>query len=201
MAPKQNTAAEMGDTRRNIIKAAEGLFMEYGYRAISTRKIADTCGLTQPALYHHFPNKKSLYVEVVRNYLYEMQTGLERIIKRHPDLEDSLYRVTRYIILHQPKKLSQMFHDIEYEMTVEDQMMISQCWSEAYQIPISSIFERAAAEGTLKDPDSLKATTSIYSHIFMSMLSHPLPGDSKTLDQRARLYTEVILRGLSVENM
>ncbi|WP_164462053.1 TetR/AcrR family transcriptional regulator [Bacillus sp. FJAT-42376] len=199
MAPKQNAAADIGDTRRNIIKAAEGLFMEFGYRAISTRKIADTCGLTQPALYHHFPNKKSLYMEVVKNYLYEMQMGLERIIKRHPELEDSLFRVIRYILMHQPKKLSQMFHDIEYEMTPDDQRMIHQSWSAAYQLPISSIFERAAIEGTVKDPERLDTDPSSYTHMLMSMLSHPLP-EKMPLDHRAKLYTEVILHGLSSKN-
>lgn len=187
----------MGHTRRNIIKAAEGLFMEYGYRAISTRKIADACGLTQPALYHHFPSKKNLYVEVVRNYLYEMKVALQRIIKRHTALEDSLFRVIRYILLHQPKKLSQMFHDIEYEMTEEDQLLIRQSWWEAYQVPISSIFVRAAEEGSVKDPETLGASTDIYSHLLMSMLSHPLPDSISTLDRRAAIYTQVILNGLA----
>ncbi|MTH53984.1 TetR family transcriptional regulator [Bacillus mangrovi] len=189
--------ADMGDTRKNIIKAAEALFMEYGYRAISTRKIADTCGLTQPALYHHFPNKKSLYVEVVRNYLIEMKSALNRLLKRYTSLKESLYHVIRYILLHQPKKMTQMFHDIEYEITQEEQFMIAQCWREAYQIPINTIFERAAEEGTVKDPVDYNTTVETYSHLLMSMLSHPLPGSEKLLDQRAELYTEVILNGLS----
>jgi len=42
------------DTPRLIIQMAYSLFMELGYKAVSTRKIAQTCSITQPACYFMF---------------------------------------------------------------------------------------------------------------------------------------------------
>ena len=35
--------------------------MAHGYRAVSTRQVAEAVGLTQPALYHHFATQADLY--------------------------------------------------------------------------------------------------------------------------------------------
>ena len=62
--------------------------MEHGFRAVSTRQIADGCGLTQPALYHHFSDKQDLYVAVMKESLSETQAALERIVRRN----ESMYK-------------------------------------------------------------------------------------------------------------
>src|SRR5690349_3359337 len=52
--------AEREETAKLILQAARQLFMAHGYRAVSTRQVAEAVGLTQPALYHHFATKEEL---------------------------------------------------------------------------------------------------------------------------------------------
>ncbi len=56
------------DTRHQILEVASSLFMNHGFLATSTRKIATEVGITQPNLYHHFRNKEEIYVLEASHY-------------------------------------------------------------------------------------------------------------------------------------
>ncbi|HHI76078.1 MAG TPA: TetR/AcrR family transcriptional regulator [Gammaproteobacteria bacterium] len=53
------------DTKGRLLATAIDLFSEKGYNGVSVRDIAAAVGLSAPALYNHFPNKKALYQAAV----------------------------------------------------------------------------------------------------------------------------------------
>lgn len=55
-------SAEM---RARLITAARGLFVEQGFAGTSTSAIVAAAGVTRGALYHHFPNKLSIFRGVI----------------------------------------------------------------------------------------------------------------------------------------
>lgn len=55
------------DTRTVILDTAIRLFAELGYSGVSTRMIARQVGIGSATLYHHFPDKDSLYVAAVQH--------------------------------------------------------------------------------------------------------------------------------------
>jgi AcrR family transcriptional regulator len=62
--------------REEILEAANRAFSERGYRGASLAAIADSVGLSQPGLLHHFPSKEELLWEVVR---LRHERDLERV--------------------------------------------------------------------------------------------------------------------------
>ena len=54
--------------RDHILDIAEKLFTELGYKSASIRAIASECGVTNAAIYYHFPNKESLFIEVMQRH-------------------------------------------------------------------------------------------------------------------------------------
>ncbi|HTU14954.1 MAG TPA: helix-turn-helix domain-containing protein [Solirubrobacterales bacterium] len=65
-APKTNrdrTAA----TRAALIDAGRRLFVEHGYAETSTPEVVRTAGVTRGALYHHFADKRELFLAVVED--------------------------------------------------------------------------------------------------------------------------------------
>lgn len=52
--------------RGEILDAALGVFAEKGYAAGSMRDIASRVGVSEPALYRHFPGKEQLFLALVR---------------------------------------------------------------------------------------------------------------------------------------
>jgi AcrR family transcriptional regulator len=51
--------------RERILDPAVKVFAQYGYRLASMELVAQECGLTRQALYHHFDSKEALFRAVV----------------------------------------------------------------------------------------------------------------------------------------
>lgn len=60
----QAAAEESNDRRQEILAVAADLFARRGYDGVGVRQIADAAGILGGSLYHHFPSKRDLYVEV-----------------------------------------------------------------------------------------------------------------------------------------
>ncbi|MEZ5573761.1 MAG: TetR/AcrR family transcriptional regulator [Halioglobus sp.] len=53
------------DTRENILREAVQLFANAGYDGVSMRELGRRVGVRAATLYHHFPDKESLYLAAV----------------------------------------------------------------------------------------------------------------------------------------
>ncbi len=159
------------ETRHTILRTAQQLFMEHGYRAVSTRQIADGCGLTQPALYHHFADKQDLYVAVMKESLSETQAALERILRRNESVQERLKRIARYLLSNTERDHTMMIHDIQQELSVTARAVLNEAFQVGIITPIRSLLEEGVRQGVLLDAQKsgIDATTATY--LFMSMLS------------------------------
>ncbi len=54
--------------RDHILDIAEKLFTEHGFKSASIREIARECGVTNAAIYYHFPDKESLFIDVMQRH-------------------------------------------------------------------------------------------------------------------------------------
>jgi AcrR family transcriptional regulator len=52
-------------SRERILDSAARVFGQHGYRLASMELVAQTCGLTRQAVYHHFESKEALFRAVV----------------------------------------------------------------------------------------------------------------------------------------
>ena len=58
---KPRSSSRGGDrTRRRILSQAQGLFSRNGFHGASVRDIARSAGLTEAAIYYHFPSKQAI---------------------------------------------------------------------------------------------------------------------------------------------
>jgi AcrR family transcriptional regulator len=64
------------ERREEILAAADAAFAKHGFRGASLATIADSVGLSQPGVLHHFPSKEDLLLEVLR---YREERGLEYV--------------------------------------------------------------------------------------------------------------------------
>ncbi len=190
------------ETRKTILRTAQQLFMEHGYRAVSTRQIADGCGLTQPALYHHFADKQDLYVAVMRGSLAETQAALERITRRNESVEERLKLIARYLLSHTEQDHTMMMHDIQQELSISSRKVLNEAFQEGIIAPIRSLLEEGIQQGVLhhSQKSGIDATTATY--LFMSMLSQFLQQSSAM--QRGVLekgHAEDVIVGLMLHGM
>jgi AcrR family transcriptional regulator len=96
------TTARGRRTRQQLLRAAEQVFGKRGFEGASISEITRRAGVAQGTFYIYFPDKKSVYVELVeelgrrlRNHLAEAVEGLEdRIDVERAGLE-AFFRFTR----------------------------------------------------------------------------------------------------------
>ena len=61
-------------SRRAVLDAALHLFSHQGYRATAVREIAERAGVSTGNLYHHFPDKESLFRALLDEYMEIVET-------------------------------------------------------------------------------------------------------------------------------
>lgn len=78
------TATEPQPTRGRILEAALACFSEAGYEQTTVARIRERSGISNGALFHHFPTKEAiadaLYVEAIASF----QAGLWQLLAQRP---------------------------------------------------------------------------------------------------------------------
>lgn len=80
------------DRRERIAAAASGLFRQRGFRNVSMSDVAESVGITAPALYRHFDNKSALLAHVVTvglddfEYVAVISNDLDELLRNSSSL-------------------------------------------------------------------------------------------------------------------
>jgi AcrR family transcriptional regulator len=81
--PRRAEYAEQ--TRAALLEAAAGAFATDGFTATSISQIAASARVTKGAVYHHFPDKHSLFAAVLCQYNEAAQQQVYDAIGKHPN--------------------------------------------------------------------------------------------------------------------
>src|SRR5215212_9979927 len=110
-------------SRRQVLDAALQLFSRQGYRATTVRDIAEQAGVSTGNLYHHFPDKESIFRTLLEEY--EALAGSTRFpfiralrTGRFPDNLESLGYAARDSVRQFRQYMALIFVDvIEFDGT------------------------------------------------------------------------------------
>jgi len=90
MADKKPTGNS--DTAQVILDKSLPLFARSGYAGVSMRDIAKAVGISGAALYHHYPDKQSLYVATMGHAFADKASGIQSAIDNTGSPEQRLER-------------------------------------------------------------------------------------------------------------
>lgn len=205
------TTAVMGerdDTEWAILAAARELFMAHGYRAVSTRQIADACGLTQPALYHHFAGKEALYVATLRSELARHEVSLTGIARRAAPPVARLHGAVGYLLRTNIPGFAQMQHDIAVEVSAAAREEIGAAFVDGMVMPLAAIVADAQREGIIRSPEAGGMDAPAVAMLLLSIETHfnPMQAEDATTpwrtvagstDNLAVRIVDVLLHGVA----
>lgn len=72
------------ERRTGILEVAEHLFAEKGYNEVSTKQIAEECGVSEGLLFHHFGTKSEMYAAVVAGRLDRLDEAMRSAANELP---------------------------------------------------------------------------------------------------------------------
>ena len=150
---------EVKDSTQRILDAAEALFMDRGYSAITLRDIADELGIKQASLYYHFPaGKEQIFVAMADRLFERHREGLEQALAGAPqDLADQLRAVAHWFSSQPPVKILGMLHADIPALSRDHVDHLEAIAREAMYLPLRRAFVAAQERGEIRrtHPDLL----------------------------------------------
>jgi TetR/AcrR family transcriptional regulator, cholesterol catabolism regulator len=186
-------------TRTRILEEAAKLFTEKGYETTSVQDIAQATGLSKAALYHHFRSKEEVLYEISLQALEGLiREGEKALSEPHPPLallrfmegharffeENHAFFVT---MLQGIKSLSPE----KREKTV--------ALRDRHEANLRTILRRGIEAGVFRPVDVALAGRAVLSMLNW-MIRWFRPGGPLRAEEVARVYFDLILRGLENEN-
>jgi TetR/AcrR family transcriptional regulator len=74
-------AADYDEKRRQLLHACADLFARQGYDRTSINDIAAACGVSKALVYHYYPNKEQLLVDIIRRHLADLVETVEAAVR------------------------------------------------------------------------------------------------------------------------
>jgi AcrR family transcriptional regulator len=87
-----------GGSRETIVAAAERLFLERGFGAVSMDELAEAAGLARRTLYNQFANKEEIFREMLLNLSRQLEHAFPPGIETQGDVETVLPLIARMIL-------------------------------------------------------------------------------------------------------
>jgi TetR/AcrR family transcriptional regulator, cholesterol catabolism regulator len=146
------TRQEIETARARVIRVAEELFSDRGYKAVTLRDIAEELGIRQASLYHHFPNgKEELFIEVTEHAMQRHSEGLRQTIASAPeDVECQLQSVARWMLSQPPVDMARMVRSDMEEISEVHRHRLMQATLRSLVLPIEGIFDRGSDRERLR---------------------------------------------------
>ncbi len=75
-------AADYDEKRRLLLHACADLFARQGYDRTSINDIAAACNVSKALIYHYYPNKEQLLVDIIRRHLADLLESVEAAVRK-----------------------------------------------------------------------------------------------------------------------
>jgi AcrR family transcriptional regulator len=184
--------------RETILDAAVQLFAEYGYHAAPLRDIARIAGIQAASIYHHFPNKQSLLVEIMQTHLQRLNSRLEHILREYDDpLQRLNEAIANHIRLHTSNKAEFFIIDTELRALESENRPYIIALRDAYDVLLQGLLRNGIERGVFRDSD-VKVTSYAIIAMCTEVATWLRPGGRLTVQQVIEIYSQMITHGLLV---
>jgi len=195
-APRQRLSTD--ERQREIVAAVLELARERGPDAITTQAIADLVGVTQGAIFRHFPDKKAIWLAVFAWVRESLGLVLETAVQNP---ESPLAKIEAAFLAHvafiaaNPGVPRVMFHELQYPgdslVRSEVRAMIA-----GYRKRLAVLFAEAQTTGELPaDLDTELAPVLFMGAVQGLVIESALAGDEAAMITRARRLFPLLLDG------
>jgi AcrR family transcriptional regulator len=186
--------------RERILREAERLFAEHGYRGVSIRDIAHACGMTNAALYYHFSSKEDLFLNMLRHNLRQRGAVLKQAAEEGTSCRDQVTRlVTAYLQLAVEHKT--MFHQSARDI-MDLAEPVHKIWREARDWLINLIGEilcGGQAAGQVREDVDIRAASFALMGLANSLIIYQTAYEEPDLEPgRVNAVVGIFFRGVGI---
>jgi AcrR family transcriptional regulator len=194
---KERESGRGTQTERGIYEAAVRLISERGYHGTSQRSIAVAVGLQMSSLYHHFPSKQDLLVEIMARSMRDLISAVEQAVAQADGdgPEQRLRAAIRgHILFHADRRQEAFILDSELRALEPAGRELVIKLRDQYEQIFADILQQGMAEGVFRIPDC-KIAVFMLMAMCTGVAVWYRPGGRLPLETVADIYTDLFLRG------
>jgi AcrR family transcriptional regulator len=187
-------------SKEEILAIAIPLFAGAGYNGVSMRTLAENIGISGAALYHHFPDKQTLYLSAMAQVFVDKAESLEKILNSSTAPEKRLgqFVIRLCELIHLDNDFSRL---IQREMIDGDESRLQLLATEVYQSLFQGVAGLCRELDTQHDPYLLAISIiGLVMYHFQTAAIRPYLPHSKEQHSDpqvvARHVTQLVLHGL-----
>jgi AcrR family transcriptional regulator len=197
----EGTGLQAPERRGAILALAAEIFAEKGFVATTVREIADSAGILSGSLYHHFDSKESMIDEIISGYIDEMVAAYRQIVDETPDplqaLERLIHRAFQAIEPHRAA-VTVAQNESHYLQQFDRFSYLGDAYAKVEDLWVSVLRKGIASGAFRSDLDPKLAYLLMRDAIWVTVRWYR-PGGKYTTDHLADTYTELVLRGIQVD--
>jgi AcrR family transcriptional regulator len=194
LAEPATTAVRRGpETRDAIHQAAIELFARLGYHATSMRAIASAAGIRPAAIYHWYPSKEAILVELQDDFMARLTERVLAATERYDRPALRLAAAVReHVVFHGLHTRAAFVTDSEIRALTEGPRLALIGKRDDYQAMFGAMIRDGIRDGSLRVTDASIATYAILLQCTGVALWFDADGPLN-LDQVAELHVELVL--------
>ncbi len=183
-------------TREEIRRGAVRLFARLGYHATSMRTIAEAAGIRPGAIYHWYPSKEAILVELQDDFMTRLEAAIDAGVARHERPAVRLAAaVHEHVVFHGTHKRWAFATDSEIRSLGEPARSALVAKRDAYQARFTEMIHDASRAGELRTSEAKVATYAILIECTGVDLWFD-PEGPLSLKEVAELHVELVLGSL-----
>lgn len=182
--------------RECILDAAVQLFAEYGYHAAPLRDIARVAGIQAASIYHHYPSKQALLVEIMETHMQRLNDSTKRIINEYTDPLQQLHEViANHIRMHTTYKAEFFIIDTEIRSLEGESRPAILSLRHIYEELLQEILRAGMERGIFRHGD-VKVTSYAIIAMCTQVAAWFRPEGRLSVQQVITVYRQLITEGL-----
>jgi AcrR family transcriptional regulator len=188
---------DVSGAKQRVLDAAEELFMDRGFAAVTLRDVATKLGMRQASLYYHFPEgKEELYLAVTERAFLRHRAGMEAAcLVTLPGVQAQLQAVVDWFE-SQPavNVMGMMYADLPALSSDGAKRMAQNAYSALFY-PLRTIFMKAQ-----QNEEILEYSPDLLAGFFLAMIDGITFSETQQsyMDRKAmgRVMIQILLNGL-----
>jgi len=181
------------ETREAIHGAALELFAKLGYHATSMRSIASAARVQPAAIYHWYPNKEAILVQLQDEFMERLSERVGAAIERQDRPALKLAAAVReHVVFHGLHRRAAFVTDSEIRALTKRRRTLLVARRDGYQEIFRAQIEAGIEDGSLRVSDADVATYAILLECTGVALWFD-PRGPLSLDRVAALHVELVL--------
>lgn len=193
--PRQRLSTE--ERQDEIVKAAVELAGLHGIDNVTTQEIAESVGVTQGAIFRHFPTKDTIWVAVVHWIRGRLMSAVDRAASQAADPIDALERIFYAHIVFAEK------HPVAPRLLLATNALLKQLLQEmlsAYEGRVCALLAQAKADDLVRADLDEHHAASLYTAMIQGLVIRVLVlGAKKSLLGEARKVFPIYLAGIGAQ--